>query len=77
MKKIKLILAFCAAFTLLEGCKTSSMSVIGFWVKKDTEVLGKKRSLFIMVLAQDLNTRNVVESDLKAAAEKRGLKTVN
>ncbi|MEI6086600.1 MAG: hypothetical protein WCR66_03350 [Bacteroidota bacterium] len=31
-------------------------------------------TMFIMVLAQDLNVRNVVETDLKAAAEKRGIK---
>ncbi len=76
MKKIKLLLAFCSIIIMMVGCKSSSMSVIGFWAKKDTEVLGKKRSLFIMVLAQDLNARNVLETDLKAAAEKRGLKTV-
>ena len=52
------------------------MSVIGFWVNRNLEVLGKKSSLFIMVLAQDLNARNVLETDLKAAAEKRGLKAV-
>jgi len=57
---------------ILLGCKSSSLSVIGFWVKKDAAVLGQKRSLFIMVLAQDLNARNILETDLKAAAEERG-----
>lgn len=38
--------------------------------------MGKKRSMFIMVLAQDLNARNIMEADLKAAAEARGVRAV-
>jgi hypothetical protein len=74
MKSIKFIAAISCLVILLTSCSSSKQEVIGFWVNSKKPVLGTKRSMFIMVLAQNLNTRNVVETDLKAAAEKRGIK---
>jgi hypothetical protein len=76
MKSVKLLIVVCSLLTVFEACKTSSLAVIGFWVNKDKEVLGKKRSLFIMVLAPNPATRNVMETDLKDAARARGLNAV-
>ena len=76
MRSVKLIVAVCCLLTVFEACKTSSLAVIGFWVNKDKEVLGKKRSLFIMVLAPNPSTRNIMENDLKEAARERGLNAV-
>jgi hypothetical protein len=74
MKSIKLIAAITCIVLIFSACSSSKQDVIGFWVNSKKPVLGTKRSMFIMVLAQDLNARNVVETDLKAAAEKRGIK---
>ena len=76
MKSVKLLIAIWGMLTVFGACKTSSLAVIGFWVNKDKEVLGKKRSLFIMVLAPNPATRNVMETDLKEAAKARGLNAV-
>ena len=74
MKSIKFTAALTCLIFIFSACSSSKLDVIGFWVNKDKPVLGAKRSLFIIVLAQDLNARNIMEADLKAAAEKRGLK---
>jgi len=76
MKPVKLLIAVCSLLAIFEACSTSSLAVIGFWVNKDKEVLGKKRSLFIMVLAPNPATRNIMETDLKEAAKARGLNAV-
>ena len=76
MNSIKLFTAITCLLLIFSSCSSSRQDVIGFWVNSKKPVLGAKRSMFIMVLAQDLNARNVVESDLKAAAEKRGLKVM-
>ena len=73
MKLIKIVAAI-TCIVLIFSCSSSKQDVIGFWVNSKKSVLGAKRSMFIIVLAQDLNARNVVETDLKAAAEKRGIK---
>ena len=74
MKLTKLLAGITCLIMILSACSSSKQEVIGFWVSSKKPVLGTKRSMFIMVLAQNLNNRNVVESDLKAAAEKRGIK---
>jgi hypothetical protein len=74
MKSIKIIAAFTCLVMILSACSSSKQEVIGFWVNSKKPVLGAKRSMFIMVLSQNLNARNVMEADLKAAAEKRGIK---
>jgi hypothetical protein len=74
MKLTKIIAAFTCFVILFSACSSTKQQVIGFWVTSKKPVLGVKRSMFIMVLAENLNTRNVVETDLKAAAEKRGIK---
>jgi hypothetical protein len=76
MRSVKLFVAVYSLFIILESCSTSSLAVIGFWVNKDKEVLGKKRSLFIMVLSPNPATRNIMETDLKEAARARGLNAV-
>ena len=74
MKSIKLVAALTCFIIIFSACSSSKQEVIGFWVNSKKPVLGAKRSMFIIVLAQNLNSRNVVEADLKAAAEKRGIK---
>jgi hypothetical protein len=74
MKFIKTVAALMCLVFILSACSSSKHDVIGFWVNNKKTVLGAKRSLFIIVLAQDLNARNVMETDLKTAAEKRGIK---
>lgn len=74
MKLTKIFAALTCIVIILAACSSSKQEVIGFWVNSKKPVLGTKRSMFIIVLAPNLNTRNVVETDLKAAAEKRGIK---
>ncbi len=50
--------------------------MIGFWANKDKPAPDHKRSLFIMVLTADLHVRDVMETDLKAAAIKNGNKAI-
>jgi hypothetical protein len=76
MKTLKSFTAIVCLSILLMACKSSSITMIGYWANKDKPVPQTKRSLFIMALTANLNNRNVLESALKEMAVKKGHKAI-
>ncbi len=70
-------LTFILAISL-SSCSNSSMRIMATWVnKKDMPVPQPgKHKIFIFVMTQNYEAQVNLETDLAAAAEKRGIKTV-
>jgi len=73
MMKNALLFVLLASLAVVISCATSQ-TVTNFWKSPDTPQGKSYTSVFIMAITPDLATRNIVESDLAAAATSKGLK---
>ncbi|HMK38697.1 MAG TPA: hypothetical protein VK569_05100, partial [Bacteroidota bacterium] len=60
---------------LIMSC-APSQSVVSFWKNPDSTLVKKYSSVFIIAVTADRGARNIVEGDLAAAAEARGMKAI-
>jgi hypothetical protein len=77
--------SFCIGFAslfiaCLLGCgsskQASSVTTVGSWIKKDSLPTSPNNSVFITVLAQNMNARYALENELASAATAHGIKAV-
>jgi len=73
MMKSALLFVLLASLVAVMSCATSQ-TVTNFWKSPDTPQGKSYTSVFIMAITPDMATRNVVESDLAAAAMSKGFK---
>jgi hypothetical protein len=73
MMKNALLFVLLVSLVAVMSCATSQ-TVTNFWKSPDTPQGKSYTSVFIMAITPDMATRNVVESDLAAAATSKGFK---